>query len=130
LADGALAIDTGISLSDVAFDFASTPRPQGSAYDVGAYEHIITTAPPPPPPQTLTLSATGYKMKGMQRVDLVWGGAQSTTVDVYRNGSIILTTLNDSRETDTIDKRGSGTYNYKICDTGTANCSNVVTVAF
>ena len=49
LAEGALAIDTGITLSDVAFDFASTPRPQGSAYDIGAYEHIVTTAPPPAP---------------------------------------------------------------------------------
>jgi thermitase len=66
----------------------------------------------------------------MQRVDLVWTGAQSTTVDLYRNGAIVLTTPNDSRETDEINKRGNGTYSYKICDMGTANCSNVVTVTF
>jgi hypothetical protein len=38
LAAGAAAIDTGISLAKVLVDRSGTARPQGRAYDVGAYE--------------------------------------------------------------------------------------------
>jgi parallel beta-helix repeat protein len=34
------AIDNGTALSDVSIDFDSISRPQGSGYDIGAYEHI------------------------------------------------------------------------------------------
>ncbi len=34
------AVDAGASLSTVATDFLGVPRPQGSAYDIGAYEYL------------------------------------------------------------------------------------------
>ena len=32
-------VDAGITLKDVTTDFAGVPRPQGSGYDIGAFEH-------------------------------------------------------------------------------------------
>jgi hypothetical protein len=38
LAAGATVVDAGIALADVTTDRIGTARPQGRAYDVGAYE--------------------------------------------------------------------------------------------
>lgn len=38
---GSPAIDTGIALSEVPDDFAGILRPQGSGYDIGAYEYRV-----------------------------------------------------------------------------------------
>src|SRR4029450_1549768 len=37
--DGAPAIDKGVATGAPATDLAGTPRPQGTAIDIGAYEH-------------------------------------------------------------------------------------------
>lgn len=78
----------------------------------------------------ITLSATGYKVRGLQKADLSWSDATGTNVDVYRNGDLIATTANDGFFTDNIDARGSGTYQYAVCEAGTSTCSNGVTVTF
>ncbi|HZH27651.1 MAG TPA: choice-of-anchor Q domain-containing protein [Azospirillaceae bacterium] len=51
------AIDKGIALSEVVVDFLGVKRPQGAAYDIGAFETVGTGGggtdpgtPPPPPP--------------------------------------------------------------------------------
>jgi len=78
----------------------------------------------------ISLSATGYKVKGLQTADLSWSGATSTNVDVYRDGNRIDTTANDGAYTDNINNRGSGSYTYQVCEAGTSTCSNEVTVTF
>jgi subtilisin family serine protease len=83
-----------------------------------------------PPAGGLTLTATGYKAKGLQKADLTWSGAGSTNVDVLRNGSKVATTANDGAYTDNIDQRGGGSYTYKVCEAGTSTCSNEATVVF
>ena len=50
------------------------------------------------------LQARGYKVHGLQTVDLFWNGATSPNVDVYRNGVLIVTTLNDGFHTDHINR--------------------------
>lgn len=82
------------------------------------------------PSTGITLTATGYKLKGLQKADLTWSGATSTDVDVYRDGAVITTTANDGFYTDNIDNRGGGTYVYKVCEAGTTVCSNDATVTF
>ena len=78
-----------------------------------------------------SVSATGYKVKGLQKVDLSWSGATSTNVDVFRDGAKIATIpANDGAYTDNIDKKGGGTYTYKVCEAGTSTCSNEATVTF
>lgn len=78
----------------------------------------------------ISLTATGYKVRGLQKADLEWSGATSTDVDIYRDGSVIATTANDGSYTDNIDQRGGGSYTYKVCEAGTSTCSNEATVTF
>ncbi|MCL5959900.1 MAG: right-handed parallel beta-helix repeat-containing protein, partial [Chloroflexi bacterium] len=51
LSSGSPALDRGLDLPEVTYDFAWSPRPQGASSDIGAYEFPKgTTAPPPPQP--------------------------------------------------------------------------------
>jgi len=44
---------------------------------------------------------------------------------------LIATVANDGGfYTDNINRTGRGTYTYKVCEAGTQNCSNQVTVRF
>jgi PKD repeat protein len=81
----------------------------------------------------ITLTATGYKVKGRQKADLEWTGAASDNVDIYRNEIKINDTnpiANDGFYTDNIDKVGGGSYIYKVCEAGTTTCSSEATVTF
>jgi hypothetical protein len=76
----------------------------------------------------IDLSVTAYKVRGSQYADLVWSGANTTHVDIYRDGVIVNTTLNDGSETDITGQKGGGTAFYQVCEAGnTTNCSNEVT---
>lgn len=79
----------------------------------------------------ISLSARPYKAKGAQKVDLSW--STSTTyglVDVFRNDAKVSTISNTGAMTDSIGTKGGGTYRYQICGSGSAVCSNQVTVTF
>jgi subtilisin family serine protease len=78
----------------------------------------------------ITLSAVGYKVKGVQRADLTWSGANSDYVDVFRDGAEISTTANNGAFTDNIGKKGGGSYTYKVCEAETNTCSNEVSVSY
>jgi PKD repeat protein len=78
----------------------------------------------------ITLTATGYKVRGRHTVDLEWSGATSTNVDIYRDGALIKTSANDGFYTDGMDNRGPGSYTYQVCEEGTSTCSNEATVTF
>jgi thermitase len=64
-------------------------------------------------------------------VDLFWSGPSSGFIDIYRNGVLIATVPNQGGfYTDNINRNGRGTYTYRVCQAGTGNCSNLVTVTF
>jgi len=42
------AIDAGITIAEVSTDFDGITRPQGPAYDIGAYEYVSLKRPAPP----------------------------------------------------------------------------------
>ncbi len=70
-------------------------------------------------------------MHGLQTVDLFWNGVTTANVDIYRNGVLIATVPNGGGfYTDHINRTGRGTYTYRVCEAGTGNCSNQVTVRF
>jgi len=43
---------------------------------------------------------------------------------------VVATTANDGSYTDNTGNKGRATYTYKVCEAGTQNCSNEVTVRF
>ena len=98
---------------------------------VNAYQ-ALTADNPPPPPASISLTATGYKLKGLQKADLQWSGATATFVDIWRNGSVVSAAgeSNDGAYTDPINKNGGGSYTYRLCEAGTATCSNEAVVDF
>jgi parallel beta-helix repeat protein len=50
------AVDAGLTIAEVTVDYDGVTRPQGAAYDIGAYEY--TTSPPPtPPPPGVTIGS-------------------------------------------------------------------------
>src|SRR5207247_11105562 len=95
--------------------------------------HTPTAAPTPTPTPTTgqsTLTARGYKVQARQAVDISWHGATSNNIDVYRDGVLIVTVPNiPGFYTDHIGARGNARYTYKVCEAGTQNCSNEVTVS-
>lgn len=88
------------------------------------------TAQPAGP--SVSLTAVGSKVKGLQKVDLSWSGARTATVVVKRGGSTLATVATTpSTYRDNVDRKGGGSYTYQVCETGTAAvCSAPVTVAF
>ena len=56
-------------------------------------------------------------------VDLSWSGATSGSVDIYRNGALIVTT-GTTVSTPITGGLRHGTYTYQVCNAGTQTCSN------
>ena len=78
----------------------------------------------------ITLSASGFKVRGRHNVDLTWDGATSTNVDIKLDGALIDTTANDGAYTWSSNNRGGASYTFEVCEAGTATCSDSVTVVF
>jgi hypothetical protein len=88
------------------------------------------TPTPDPDPGDIQLSANGYKVRGVNHVDLSWSGAGGTQVDIYLNGSLLTTTSNSGSFTHNTGDRGGATYSYQVCEAGSSTCSAVVNVDF
>jgi thermitase len=71
----------------------------------------------------------GYKVKGIRTADLSWSGA-TTGVQIYRDGQPIATGGSAGSYTDSIGGKGTGSFTYRVCETGGSACSNDVTVVF
>ena len=89
----------------------------------------LGSGPPPPPPSPITITLRGYKVKGVARVDITWTGATGSSVDIQRNGVVVTTTPNDGAHTDILGKI-SGTFTYRVCNSGTTTCSTAANVSF
>ena len=90
-----------------------------------------TTSGTPPSTNPITLTAKRSKANKTQRVDLSWSGATTSSVDVYRNGTILVTTENDGAHTDNLSGASKATYTYKVCHaSSTTVCSANATVTF
>lgn len=63
-------------------------------------------------------------------VELVWSGADSGRVDLFRNGQRLVTTENDGAHTDTVRVTAGGAVGYRVCEADTHRCSPEARVAF
>src|SRR6266550_4067366 len=110
------------------------PTPQGSPTPTPTPTPSPTptpTATPTPTPGVITLTASGRRVQGRHTVDLSWSGSNAANIDMYRDGVVIATVPNNGSYKDFIGVRGGNVrYTYKVCDAGTSNCSNEVTVRF
>jgi hypothetical protein len=105
------------------------------AGDNKVYAFVAPTATPTPTPTptpgAITLSAHGRRVQGRHTVDLSWSPVTSANIDIYRDGVVIATVPNTGSYKDFIGVRGGNVrYTYKVCEAGTQNCSNQVTVRF
>jgi hypothetical protein len=89
-------------------------------------ERSIVIHFPPLEPTTPAISLQAAIDPDMaNRVHLTWSGATTSTVDLFRNGTKLVTTANDG---DHVDAVASGTYQYRLCNLGsTTICSAQVT---
>jgi hypothetical protein len=80
----------------------------------------------------LTLSVNAYKTKGKKFAELTWSGGNSTLVDIYRDGSLITNATGTSNDGEYIHGPFSAgkPATYQVCEDGTSNCSNKVTVSW
>jgi photosystem II stability/assembly factor-like uncharacterized protein len=81
-------------------------------------------------PSPITLSAAKRKVGGINTVRLTWSGANSVNIDVYRDAVLIVTTANDGSYTDSTGDTDRARYTYRVCEAGTATCSNDARVIF
>ncbi|MCY7296800.1 hypothetical protein [Alteromonas sp. a30] len=76
-------------------------------------------------------SATGYRVKGYHTVEIIWKGAKSRLIDIYREGQLISTTANSGNFIDSLNSKSKGvSYTYEICEANTNHCANLVTFSF
>ncbi len=146
--DGSGSSDPGGSITGYSWDFGdatsgsgvTTSRTYASAGtrtvtltvtdNAGATGSTSQSVTVTAPSGGITLTATGRKVKGVNNADLAWNGAAGSDVDVFRNNVKVVTTANDGKHTDLIGTKGGGSYTYRICEAGTATCSNDATVSF
>ncbi len=122
----ATAEDSGSAGNDVYFGYGIVKAAAADAYlTANGCNGGVT---PPPTGGDISLTTNGYKSKGKNKVDVSWSGAVTSSVDIFRNGSLRTTTANDGAYTDSF--RTSGTFTYKVCDQGTDNCSEESSVSF
>ena len=86
------------------------------------------TVTPTPTPGQIVLRAHGQRVGPHRKlVELRWIGANSPRVDIFRNGvRIARVPTNPGIYTDVLTAPGQ--YTYKVCEAGSMNCSNEVTV--
>ena len=130
-ANAASYTDSGLSAGSAYYYRVYAFNGNGSsAYSNVAAGQTSSAAPAATSPAGPMLTASPYKQKGLQKVDLKWSGLTASSVAVYRNGSVVATVGNNGSWTDSIDRKGGGTYTYKLCASGTSTCSNEATARF
>jgi hypothetical protein len=87
----------------------------------------ITAAVAPSGP---SLTVRGYKSKGVRKADLTWNGVSGSLVKVTRNGTMVSSSTNTGKYTDTISGKGSGTFTYQVCDSTGLVCTNAASASF
>jgi hypothetical protein len=79
----------------------------------------------PPTPTPGTLSATVSRLFLVYTVNLKYGGASTSIVDIYRNGTKVASASNSGSYSERVPR---GTYRYKVCNAGSTWCSTEIVV--
>jgi parallel beta-helix repeat protein len=110
------AIDEGLALANVPTDKDGVQRPQGAAWDIGAYEYTQEGDTVPP---TVPTELTAAVISSTQ-IDLSWTASTDnvgvTGYIIYRNGKQIGTTTAMSYQSTGLKPFASYTYWVRACD--------------
>jgi hypothetical protein len=128
-ADGYFVLDYGTIYGSPGFDVYSAPTQSPTPTPTPTAKPTPTPTATPGPIQ---LRGQKKKVGGMNTVRLNWIGATSSSIDVYRDGVLIATTPNAPPflYTDFTGDTGRAQYTYRVCEAGTATCSNDLRVRF
>ncbi len=126
---GNTSATAGVQKNDSAFDQYFCNGGGGAASGGQSYTLPgCTPTPTPTPAGQIVLRARKHRLNQNLLVHLKWTGANSSNIDIYRNGVVIATVPNTGSYTDTLTTPGD--YIYKVCEAGTGNCSNEQRVRF
>jgi hypothetical protein len=88
------AIDAGVD-TGIARDIIQTARPQGAAFDIGAYEYagaVVTPPPPPPPPQQGTITVAPSSL-AFGNVTVGTSATQTVTLSNSSSAAVTISSL-------------------------------------
>jgi PKD repeat protein len=75
-------------------------------------------------PPELSLSGYGNRQSTRSMATVIWSGAESETVEIYRNGIFVASTPNDGKFVDLEIAANAKTAQYTICEAGAGRCSD------
>ncbi len=78
----------------------------------------------------ISLQGAGSRHNGRVMATLRWSGAESESVELYRNGSLIAITANDGKHVDTGINEHSKSATYRVCEPSSRFCSSAVVLNF
>lgn len=78
----------------------------------------------------IALNGTGSRNNGRTLATLRWSGAETQTVQLFRDGVLIATTSNDGKHLDMGIDELAKSAGYRLCETASANCSNAIVLRF
>ncbi|TDR19346.1 S8 family serine peptidase [Marinicella litoralis] len=119
----ASAEDAGASGKDDYFGYGIVKAKAASDYlTANGCEGGVTE-----PPGGTDMTLTGSRSNGNRKANLSWTGGTTANVDVYINGSLNNTTVNDGSATYNVSK--NSTYTFSVCEEGsTVECTNEITL--
>ena len=95
-------------------------------YKVTRLANALNIPPIGPPVTLFSISLQAMAVSG-RMVHLTWSGASTASVDIYRDGGKVATTVNDGDHT--TPSIPAGMYQYRICElNSTTACSPDVSV--
>jgi PKD repeat protein len=75
-------------------------------------------------PPELTLSGYGNRQTTRSMTTVMWSGAESETIDIYRDGILVASTRNDGKFIDLGVGSNSKTVRYILCESDSGRCSD------
>ena len=89
----------------------------------GTHQRSATVTVTTPPAPAIALTVAGWTSATNHNIRYTWSGATSVKVDLFRDGTRILSTANDGHQVTGLTFKGSRTYRMKVCEAGTTKCS-------
>ncbi len=82
----------------------------------------------PVPSDDINLVVNGYKVRGRKQADLSWNGAETSNLEIYRDGNLVSIVHNNGGWNHITNDVGGGAHTYQVKESVGSKVSNQVTV--